>query len=216
LEKIITIHYKIIYLFGISNDYLINPIEINDYLNYNYLFNLCNEHNISDEIIKFYNRETFLLEAGNNFLLDIRLTKYENVENSIISQEFNVEFIDILNTGLKNSGVKIIYLPDLATVGTLNEAKVSETIRTYFLQAWLAFACANTQVKVMWQSPGTIWMDRPDNIVNIAPIVETLWSYKGRDDKRAAPFFASYDFFAPTGAERPIHLMHEILLHFDN
>ena len=121
----------------------------------------------------------------------------------------------VVNTGLKNSGIKLIYLPDLATVGTIDQAKVSETIRTYFLQAWLAFACANNQVKVMWQSPGTIWMDRPDNIVNIAPIVETLWSYKGRDDKRAAPFFASYDFFAPTGAERPIHLMHEILLHFD-
>lgn len=57
--------------------------------------------------------------------------------------------------------------------------------------------------------------ERPDNIVNAYPVVETLWAYKGRKDKRASPFFISYDFFVPVGVERPIHLLHEIVLHFD-
>jgi len=42
-----------------------------------------------------------------------------------------------------------------------------------------------------------------------------MWAYKGRADARAAPFFSSFDFFAVTGAERAVHLMHEIILHFD-
>jgi hypothetical protein len=69
--------------------------------------------------------------------------------------------------------------------------------------------------KILWQSPGTIWLDRPDNIINAFPLVETLWAFKGRKDRRAAPFFSSFDFFSPSSAERPVHLMHEILLHFD-
>ena len=83
------------------------------------------------------------------------------------------------------------------------------------LQAWLAFAVAAGGNKMMWQSPGTIWLERPDNIVNAFPLVETLWTFKGRKDRRAAPFFSSFDFFVPSAAERPVHLMHEILLHFD-
>ena len=73
----------------------------------------------------------------------------------------------------------------------------------------------NSGNKILWQSPGTIWLERPDNIINAFPLVETLWAFKGRKDRRAAPFFSSFDFFSPSGAERPVHLMHEILLHFD-
>ena len=118
-------------------------------------------------------------------------------------------------SSVSSSGAKIIHLPELATVGTRGDADVGVAMRKYFLQAWLAFAVSNSLNKMMWQSPGTIWLERPDNIVNIAPLVEVLWSYKGRNDKRAAPFFCSFDFFAVTGAERAIHLMHEIVLHFD-
>jgi len=39
--------------------------------------------------------------------------------------------------------------------------------------------------------------ERPDNIVHAYPVVETLWAYKGRKDKRASPFFISFDFFVP-------------------
>ena len=67
----------------------------------------------------------------------------------------------------------------------------------------------------MWAAPGTIWFDRPDNIVHALPVVETLWSYKGRKDNRGAPFFTSFDFFIAIGVERPVHLLHEIVLHFD-
>jgi hypothetical protein len=116
---------------------------------------------------------------------------------------------------MQPTGVKVIFLPELAAVGLRGDADVGGVMRRYFLQAWLAFAVANSLNKMLWQSPGTVWLERPDNIVNIAPLVEVLWAYKGRNDKRAAPFFCSFDFFAVTGAERAIHLMHEIVLHFD-
>lgn len=112
-------------------------------------------------------------------------------------------------------GIKIIYLSEIKAVGTVGDGNVGPIMRRHFLQAWLAFAVSNSGNKMMWQSPGTVWLDRPDNIINASPIVETLWSFKGRNDKRAAPFFGSFDFFVPTAHERPVHLMHELLLHFD-
>jgi hypothetical protein len=120
-----------------------------------------------------------------------------------------------VNSGMQSTGIKTIYLREIANVGTQGDANVGSVMRRHFLQAWLAFSVSNNQIKMLWQSPGTIWLDRPDNIVNISPIVETLWTFKGRRDQRASPFFCSFDFFVPSGAERPIHLMHEILLHFD-
>lgn len=116
---------------------------------------------------------------------------------------------------MKNTKMKVVYLPELKSVGTTGDANVGPKLRRYFLQAWLAFACANSLNKVMWQTPGTYWLERPDNIVNAYPAVESLWAYKGRSDKRAAPFFVTFDFFAVVGQERPVHLLHELLLHFD-
>jgi hypothetical protein len=120
-----------------------------------------------------------------------------------------------VNNGLKSFGVKVIFLDALSGIGRLGDANVGAKYRRYFLQAWFAFAVASAGIKMMWQSPGTIWLERPDNVVNSAPIVETLWTFKGRKDPRAGPFFSSFDFFVPSPAERPVHLMHEILLHFD-
>lgn len=120
-----------------------------------------------------------------------------------------------VDASMKSSGLKIVHLSVLKSVGTIGDANVGAESRRYFLQAWLAFAVANEQIKMMWQSPATIWLDRPDNIMKAVPVVETLWVYKGRNDKRAAPFFPSFDFFVPSGNERPVHLLHEILLHFD-
>jgi hypothetical protein len=116
---------------------------------------------------------------------------------------------------LSKTGIKVVFLPELATLGTVGDADVGPKLRRYFLQAWLSFVVANSLNKVMWQTPGTIWVDRPDNIVNAHPIVESLWAYKGRKEKRSAPFFISFDFFTALGVERPIHLLHEIILHFD-
>lgn len=112
---------------------------------------------------------------------------------------------------LAPSKMKVIYLSELTRVGSF----VPTEMRRHFLQAWLAFAVSFSQAKFMWQSPGTLWFERPDNIANDNPQVEVLWAYKGRNDARAAPFFASYDFFTVTSGERAVHLMHEIVLHFD-
>ncbi len=116
---------------------------------------------------------------------------------------------------LSKTGIRIIFLPQLSKLGTDGAGNVGPKLRRYFLQSWLGFAVAEHLIKMMWQSPGTIWYERPDNIISAFPAVETLWSYKGRKDGRAAPFFVSYDFFVAVGVERPIHLLHELILHFD-
>lgn len=120
-----------------------------------------------------------------------------------------------VNEDMAKSGIKVIYLPMLAEVGRNGDANVGSELRRYFLQAWLAFAASNSLLKMLWQSPGTIWFERPDNLVHAFPVVETLWVFKGREDPRAAPFFVSFDFFIAQGTERPVHMMHELLMHFD-
>jgi len=116
---------------------------------------------------------------------------------------------------MKNTKIKVVSIPELKDVGVSGEGKVGPKLRRYFIQAWLAFACANSLNKVLWQTPSTYWLERPDNIINAYPAVESLWAYKGRNDPRAAPFFVTFDFFAVVGQERPVHLLHELLLHFD-
>jgi len=113
-------------------------------------------------------------------------------------------------TELKN--IRTVAIPQLSKVGG---GKIEPNMRRMFLQAWLAFAVSASGNKMLWQSPGTIWLAQPDDIVANSPVVETIWAFKGRNDVRAAPFFNSLDFFVVTGAERAVHLIHEILLHFD-
>eukprot|EP00605_Chrysophyceae_sp_TOSAG23-4_P001880 GSChrysophyteH1.ASY1.ANO1.2075.1 assembled CDS len=117
----------------------------------------------------------------------------------------------------KLSAIKLIDLRPLQNVGKSKDMNkvVTEGMRRRFLTAWLAYAVAASGNKMLWQSPGTLWFARPDDIVKSNPVVETLWAYKGRNDVRAAPFFNSMDFFVATGAERSVHLLHEIVLHFD-
>ena len=122
---------------------------------------------------------------------------------------------DSVVADMKNTKIQVIHLPELKDVGTTGDANVGPKLRRSFIQAWLAFAAANSLNKVMWATPGTYWLERPDNIVNAYPAVETLWAYKGREDKRAAPFFVTFDFFVAVGQERAVHLLHELLLHFD-
>lgn len=118
-----------------------------------------------------------------------------------------------VNDDMSKSGIKVIYLPQLSQVG--KNVGLNPKLRRYFIQAWLAFSAANHLLKVLWQTPATIWFERPDNLVHLNPVVETLWVYKGRQDQRSAPFFISFDFFIAQGTERPVHLLHELLMHFD-
>ena len=116
-------------------------------------------------------------------------------------------------------GLTVVSLHDnmdqIQTIGKLGDSKIEDEFRTYFLQAMLAFAVANSNNKMLWASPGSLWFDRPDNIVGKAPITESLFSFKGRKDPKGSPFFPSFDFFTVTGNERPVHLMHELILNFD-
>jgi hypothetical protein len=92
---------------------------------------------------------------------------------------------------------------------------LSPIMRRHFLQAWLAFSVSDNGVRMVWQSPGTIWLANVAEVLSPEPKVELLFAFKGRNDKRAAPFFVSFDLFVPSGSERPVHLMHELMLHFD-
>jgi len=56
-----------------------------------------------------------------------------------------------VQAALAATNVKIIYLPELASVGNKGDAQVAPVIRNYFLQAWLAFAVSNSLNKMMWQ-----------------------------------------------------------------
>lgn len=121
----------------------------------------------------------------------------------------------------KLSALKLVDLTRLQNVGRYQEKEaelqsvITEAVRRKFLTAWLSYAVAASGNKMLWQSPGSLWFARPDDVVRSNPVVETLWTYKGRSDVRAAPFFNSMDFFVATGAERSVHLLHEIVLHFD-
>jgi hypothetical protein len=149
--------------------------------------------------------------------IELFLNSFQSAKKAGINKGKFVIFTtsEQVKNDLDGTGIKILYFPYLAELGKSGEGKVSPKLRRYFLQTWFAFSAANDLIKVMWQSPATIWYDRPDNIVNAFPAVETLWSFKGRKDGRAAPFFVSFDFFVAVGVERPVHFLHELLLHFD-
>jgi len=123
-----------------------------------------------------------------------------------------------VNKEAKNIGVKTIYIPKLASVGSnidVTDNKLKISLRRAFLLAWFSFASAEWGSRILWQSPGTIWMSHPDRVSSSVPNVEVSWSYKGHGDPRAAPFYISFDMFLATPADRTTHLLHEILLHFD-
>jgi hypothetical protein len=125
---------------------------------------------------------------------------------------FAVTSMKEVSKGLSGKGIVVIFAPELAQVG----ADVSTNVRRHFIQSWLAFAAADNKGSVLWQSPGTVWMATPDAVLlsGLFPI-ETTWAYKGRADRRSAPFYCSFDFFYHSNEDRPIHLFHEILLHTD-
>ena len=120
---------------------------------------------------------------------------------------------DVRNS-MQKAGIHVVLIPELASVGKA-DANIGPTFRRYFIQSWLSFAVADAGIRMLWQSPGTIWMGKPDHVIAETPEVELIWSYKGRDDPRSAPFFVSFDFFVHGIEERPVHFLHEILLHFD-
>jgi hypothetical protein len=66
-----------------------------------------------------------------------------------------------VHNDMKNTGIKVIYLSKLASVGTQGDADVGPKLRRNFIQAWLAFSVANSLNKMMWQTPGTVWLVHP-------------------------------------------------------
>ena len=113
------------------------------------------------------------------------------------------------------AGIHQLYIEEFRRVGTSGYGNVGVKLRRYFIQAWLAFVTADVGIRMLWQSPGTVWLGKPDHIIAEVPEVEMVWSYKGREDPKSAPFFVSFDFFVHGVEERPVHLLHEILLHYD-
>lgn len=117
------------------------------------------------------------------------------------------------NKQLKALGVKSIYANKATNVGN----NLSPHISRGFMQIWFAFAAAEVGAEVIWITPSTVWKTSPNKLINtLTTDIETAWMFNGRRDPRAAPYFISTDFFfIRGGSDRPIHLLHEILVHAD-
>jgi len=107
--------------------------------------------------------------------------------------------------------IQTVYLPGLETI----MATIPTELGTHFLQAWFAHALAAQGTRMLWQSPATAWLERPDRLVNRVPNVEIVSVYKGRGDVNSEPFFPSFDFVTFGTEDRSVHLLHEVLMHFD-
>lgn len=108
--------------------------------------------------------------------------------------------------------MQTVFLPGL---DGLRVADLAPELSTHFLQAWLAFALAAQGSRMLWQAPATAWLERPDRLVNRARSVEIVSVYKGRGDHNSEPFYPSFDFIAFGTEDRPVHLLHEVVMHFD-
>lgn len=148
--------------------------------------------------------------------IDLFLNSFKSAETPGINKGkfaiFTTSPIVKDHEGIVKTGIKVVYFPFLTNLG---KELLSDEMRHAFLMSWFTFSCANQLVKMMWQAPSTIWYERPDNIISSIPAVETQWIFTGREDRRAAPYFISMDFFVMTPNERPVHLLHEMILHFD-
>jgi len=103
INKILEFHYKMIHLYGVSQDTSLidNIYNADDYFNYNFINNLCDSNNLTDEFIKIYDKDTFILNNKNkpriDYLLDFNIYgkySYNFYENSLIDYSF---YIDIVN-----------------------------------------------------------------------------------------------------------------------
>jgi hypothetical protein len=93
--------------------------------------------------------------------------------------------------------------------------KKSRNFKTHFMQIWLAFTASDLGIRFLWQSPATVWLERPDRIVNVAPNVEIISIFKGREKGKMDPFRPSFDFLIAGTEPRAQHLLHEILMHVE-
>ena len=120
---------------------------------------------------------------------------------------------------IKGFGIKnVVSLPALAKMehASAHTPTVSAKLKKWFVRAWLAYLLSDAGVPTLWQVPGTVWLAQPSLVLeHLPPSVETLWIFKGRSDKRAAPYYVSFDLFFINGKDRPIHLLHEVLMHID-
>lgn len=153
------------------------------------------------------------LELFRNSLMHAKRLGVEATRFALFTTNGNVK------STASDLGVKLIFLPAITSVGSQLEVETSaikQTLRSAFLRAWFAFAVAERGARVLWQSPGTVWLGRPDNLLTASESsLEVKWAYKGHGDARAAPLYTSFDFFYASKEDRATHLLHEILLHFD-
>ena len=114
MNGIIKLHYKIIYFFGVCNNYELNNFTVNNYINHSFIYNLCDEYNLTDEIVNFYNVDKFILKnkIRSDFLLNYKIEKSinsENIDYVILNKEFILYFkkgiSDILNDIRKNKNI---------------------------------------------------------------------------------------------------------------
>lgn len=159
----------------------------------------------TDEADLFYNSVITALNLGVNFKKFWAFTPYKHVRDHLAQRPLPKR-ADLL-------GVQVVLLKNLEDFA---KGKMkADMLTTHFLQAWLAFALADQGSRMLWQSPATAWLERPDRLVNRAPDVEIISVYKGRRDPNSEPFYPSFDFIALGTEPRVAHLLHEVVMHFD-
>lgn len=160
----------------------------------------------NEELLLFKNSLSTIKNGNiklNNFLIFTSL--------AVVQKEFD------------SIGISVIFISELSNVGKdlmvqsneMNNEYKKYAIRRSFIQSWLAFTLSDAGKQVLWQAPSTLYFSALSPILHDIRPTEFVWTYRGRQDAKAAPFYVSTDFFYASNKDRSTHLLHEVILHYD-
>ena len=73
-----------------------------------------------------------------------------------------------LGTSVGNLGVHHVVVLAGLKMEHAKEANVPDHVRVWFVRAWLGFVMADTGINTLWQVPGTVWLARPQTVVDVS------------------------------------------------
>ena len=118
INNILEFHFKMIHLYGISQDIkLISKIyTIDDYCNYNFINEICDSTFLKNEFTYIYNKNTFILNNKNkqriDYLLDINLDgkySFDNYSVNSLDYSFYIDLVNFLKEKINTIRVKKDY-----------------------------------------------------------------------------------------------------------
>jgi hypothetical protein len=107
INKILNFHYKMIHLYGLSQDTdILKNVAYKgvDYFNYNYINSLCDINKLTDEFINVYDKDTFILNNKKkqrcdhllNFNINGTYKIHDNIKIESTNYNFYIELVDFL------------------------------------------------------------------------------------------------------------------------